>query len=153
MSLRGRAGHGSTDAGGGDALVEAPGQIRVMVPFQLEELWFLQHLVRQHDKQGQVWDRADMRRIHRGIARLGALPAEQQQTAAYELECDESLLWLIEQQVPMTLMQGSAFIGRAILTRVFQALQTIEMGGHPLIPELEDLLVQLEGGDPDGSTG
>lgn len=153
MTLSGRNSFSGPGGEGGDALVQAPGQIRVLVPFQLEELWFLQHLVRQHDKQGQVWDRTDMRRIHRGITSLAALPPEQQQTAAFELECDESLLWLIEQQVPMTLMQGSAFIGRAILTRVFQALQTIEMGGHPLIPELEHLLDQLEGGDPDGSTG
>jgi len=153
MTLRSRGGYGDAGAESGDSLVQHAGQRRVLVPLQIEELWFLQHLIRQHDKQGQVWDRTDMRRIHRGILALAALSPDQQQTSAYDLECDESLLWLMEQQVPMTLMQGSAFIGRTILTRVFQALQELEAGADPLIPELEHLLDQLEGGDTDGSPG
>ena len=98
---------GSTYPGNGpldsDAFGERATLTHVTVPFGLEELWFLQSLVRQHDKLGQVWDRSDMRQIHRGILALSALSPERQGNTTYEIECDEGLLWLMEQQVPMTL--------------------------------------------------
>lgn len=138
----------------GDAYLAGPARTHVAVPFTLDELWFLQNLVRQHDKQGLVWDRADMRQVHRGILALSALPPDRQANATYDLECDEGFLWLIEQQVPMTLMLGSDFIGRRILTRVFAALQQLEDGARPpLAAEVEELLGRLEGGDTRGSTG
>ncbi len=124
-----------------------PGPQKVDVLFNLEELWVVQTMVRQHTLSGLVWDRDDMRQVHKGIMELRAMSPEKRAGATYAIHADRQLLWLIEAQVPSTMMQGSAYIGRDILCKVFTALgqldepDSVEVSDAP-----EALLQQLEGG-------
>jgi hypothetical protein len=87
----------------------------------LNEAWVIRDCVRKQQEYGAVWDRSDMRELHSAILWLSQHPAEQRQ-----VEMDESVLWLIEQQVPSALMVGSTPVGRDILIKVMVALQVIE---------------------------
>lgn len=128
-----------------DAAPQGPRRVDVL--FTLEELWALQTLVRQHTQNGVVWSRSDMRQVHNGIMELRALTPEKRVGAVYAIHADESLLWLIEAQVPSTLMQGSSYIGRDILCKVFAALGQLETPGGVALPaDMEALIQQLEGG-------
>lgn len=128
------------------------GPRRIDIRFTLEELWVLQTMVRQHTQSGFVWDRDDMRQVHKGILELKAMTPEQRASAAYTIKADRQLLWLVEAQVPSTMMIGSAYIGRDILCKVFAALAQLEAPDDVELPaDLEALIQQLEGGS-DGST-
>ena len=127
------------------------GPRRVDIRFTLEELWVLQTMVRQHTQSGFVWDRDDMRQVHKGIMELRALSPEQRVSAAYTIRTERQFLWLIEAQVPSTMMQGSSYIGRDILCKVFTALGQLESPEDVELPdEVEALLLRLEEGGHDG---
>ena len=88
----------------------------------LEELWVIQHLVRETDDLGAEWDKDDMKRIHAAILNLvgrSGLDTE-------ELEASDGFLWQIENQVPQTLDLGRTNVGRSILLKVFAAIQSLE---------------------------
>ena len=128
-----------------------PGPQRVDVLFNLEELWVLQTMVRQHSQSGFVWDRDDMRQVHRGIMELRALSPEKRAGTTYAIHAERQLLWLIEAHVPSTMMQGSPYIGRDILCKVFTALGQLEAPDGVALPDdLEALLQRLEEGGSDG---
>jgi hypothetical protein len=91
------------------------------VSLGIEELWFIQQLVRRTDHLGEPWDREDMRRIHVAILEAITKPNEE-----VEVELGEGFWWLVENQVPQTLDLGRTNLGRRILIKVFAALSGTE---------------------------
>ena len=92
------------------------------VAFTLEELWFIQLLVRETDQLGNEWDKEQELKIHAGILALQGRPPE----TVEPVDFDEDFLWQIENQVPQTLDLGRSNLGRSILLKTFAALQAIE---------------------------
>ena len=97
----------------------------------LEELWFVQQLVRRTDHLGEPWDREDMRKVHNGILSLAARSPD----AEHELDVSDGFLWQMENQVPQALDLGRTNIGRRILVKVFAALN-LEVGYEEPIPAI-----------------
>lgn len=116
----------------------------------LEQWWWVQGLVRQTDRQGAVWDREDMGRVHQAILSLdGAYPDK---TAP--LEVSTGFLWQIENQVPQSLDVGRSNLGRKILTAVFRALHEAETEVRDEIPAVfRDLDPGAGVADADGDAG
>ena len=98
----------------------------------LEELWVIQHLVRETDDLGAEWDKDDMKRIHGAILTLTG----QQPEATEDLEAGDGLLWQIEHQIPQTLDLGRSNLGRSILLKVFAAIQSMEEDHEEPIPDV-----------------
>lgn len=88
----------------------------------LEELWFIQQLVRRTDHLGEPWDREDMRKVHAGILA---------QQAEYVLDLSEGFWWQVENQIPQTLDLGRSNLGRMILMKVFAVL-SMEVEHEPV---------------------
>jgi len=101
----------------------------MVLPLTYEELWWVQNLVRQADRQGAPWDRDDMAEVHRGLLRLHGQPA----AATWPIPASIGFLWQIENQVPQSLDLGRSNLGRSILMKVFRALHE-EGGSYEDIP-------------------
>ncbi len=115
----------------------------------LEELWFVQQLVRRTDHLGEPWDRDDMRKVHSSILLLTNKPPDTE----HELDVSDGFLWQMENQVPQTLDLGRSNIGRRILVKVFAALNS-EVGYEEPIPAIfRDYDAGPDDPGPDGNTG
>lgn len=89
----------------------------------LEELWLIQEKVRQHDHQGQAWNRDDMGRIHQAIISLNG-----NMNDTREVDLSVGFLWCVEAQVSQREDLGRTDRGRVILRKVFSVLHNGDQG-------------------------
>jgi hypothetical protein len=113
----------------------------------LEELWWVQNLVRRTDHLGACWDNDDMRKVHAGILVLSDKPPD----AEHALDVGDGFVWLMENQIPQTLDLGRSNLGRRILLKVMAALCLEDEYPVQPIPDIFRALgAEPEGDDDDG---
>ena len=132
----------------------------ITLGFTIHELLGIQDLVRQHQSDRRCHDSDDMRLIHAGILKLlDGNPNSWNTEAEYQVECNETFLWHIENQVPFLAKMGAIEIGKTISLKVFKALQELQTQNRirdlpiqiPLDWISDELLAELDKEDEDAS--